>query len=107
MAKKLTIGTVLVTDLKNPKRASIALGRKNTNAAYAKYDVTVELVVKDNTGKVVATQTDGWLNLVDPRTLPDELLKAGKIDEAMATKMRANAAKLSDKIKYQLELSSA
>ena len=37
-----------------------------------------------------------YINIEDPRTLPDELLKAGKIGDEIANKMRESAAKLPD-----------
>jgi len=104
MAKNVQIGSVMVSDDKNGnKRISIGLGRKN-KPPYQNNDVTVEVLVKDSTGKVLARQTDGFLNLVDPRTQPDELLKLGLVSEETAGKMRASAAKLPEKIKYQVVL---
>jgi len=52
----------------DPDKFFIKLGRQNKNNP--KYDLTVELVVKDANGTVVATQTDGFLNLSDPRKSP-------------------------------------
>lgn len=43
----------------------IKLGSENKKNP--KYDLHVEIVVKDNEGNVVATQQDGFLTLVDPR----------------------------------------
>jgi hypothetical protein len=50
---------------KDANSFSIKLGQdQNTDP---KYNLTVELVVKNSAGEVVAHQTDGWLTLKDPR----------------------------------------
>lgn len=104
MAKNVQIGSLLVTEDKNGnQRVSIGLGKKN-KPEYSKYDVSVELVVKDGSGKVIARQKDGFINLIDPRTQPDELFKAGVISEETAEKMREQASRTPDKIKYQLQV---
>ena len=101
MAKRVKIGKLLVTEGKYGKQVSIGLGKKGKDP---KYNLSVEVIVRDGAGKIVAQQTDGYINLVDPRTLPAELLKASKISPEMAAKMTENASKLSDKVKYELEI---
>jgi hypothetical protein len=104
-SKYIKIGSIIATDNKNdpngPKRISIGLGQKGKNT---QYDLSVEVLVKDKSGKVVARQTDGFINLVDPRTQPDELLKAGVINEDQAIEMKNNASKLSEKVRYILQV---
>jgi hypothetical protein len=39
----------------------------NENKKNDKYDIHVELVVKDKEGNILATQKDGFLTLSDPR----------------------------------------
>lgn len=92
MAKKITIGNLLLNEIDGRKMVSIGLGQKNKKNP--KYDLTVEITVKDATGKVVASQKDGWINLVNPRTQPDELLAAGIIKEDAAIKMKEDWKKL-------------
>jgi hypothetical protein len=105
MAKNVEIGSLIVSEDNNGnKRVSIGLGKKNRDAKYSKYDLSVEVVVRDHTGKVIAKQTDGFINLIDPRTRADDLLKAGIIDEDKAADMRMQATKIPDKIKYQLQV---
>jgi|ERR1035437_1609282 hypothetical protein len=49
----------------DPDSFSIKLGQdQNTDP---KYNLSVELVVKNSAGEVVAHQTDGWVTLKDPR----------------------------------------
>src|SRR5689334_22759637 len=105
MSKTLEIGSLIVTDRKDgSKGVSLALGRKN-KGEYSKYDLSVEVIVRDASGKVVSQQKDGFINLVDPRTRPDELLKAGVISEEVAEKMRGQASRTPDKIKYVMQVS--
>jgi hypothetical protein len=99
MAKYVQIGNLVVTEKNGERSGSIALGSKSTNPDYA---YSVELIVRDGKGKVVAQQKDGWINLEDPRTRPDKLLKMGLIDETVAQKMRTSAAKMSNKITHKL-----
>ncbi len=63
----------------------ISLGQTSGKPEY-QYDVTV--MITDKKGNVIAKQTNGFLNVVDPRKLPEELLAAGKIGEDTADKMR-------------------
>lgn len=49
---------------KDPNKFSIKLGQESDNA---KYNLSVEVIVKDGSGKVVAQQKDGFLTLKDPR----------------------------------------
>jgi hypothetical protein len=48
----------------DPDKFYIRLGEKGRNE---KYNTTVELVIKDASGNVIGTQTDGFLTLSDPR----------------------------------------
>jgi hypothetical protein len=106
MAKNVQIGSLIVTqDESGKQRVSIGLGKKSTNPKYSKYNVSVEVVVRDGSGKVIARQTDGFINLSDPRTKPDELLQAGIISEEKAVEMREAASKTPEKIRYHLEVS--
>lgn len=80
---------------------SIALG---TQGRDPKYNTTVELIVKDNTGKVIHTQTNGFINLTNPRTQPGELLQAGIISEEIYNKMLESAGMLNDSVRFTLDL---
>lgn len=102
MSKNVRIGSLVVNEYKGKRLLSIGLGNKSKNS---KYDLHVEVVVKDSQGKVVSKQTDGFLGLEDPRTKPDELLAAGIISEDIAHKMKEDVSKLSDKVKYNLTMS--
>lgn len=50
---------------KDPNSFSIKLGTSGNKDP--KYDMSVEIVVKNGAGEVIAKQTDGWLTLKDPR----------------------------------------
>lgn len=108
MAKKVKIGSLLLNEVEfngvKKKLLSVGLGSKNKNNP--QYDQTVEIIVRDNTGKIIAQQRDGFLEVVDPRKEPDELLAAGLISEEIAEKMKENVSKLPEKIKYQLRMRS-
>ncbi len=84
---------------KQVKKVAVGLGNKGKNPDY---DVTVEILVKDHTGKVIAKQVDGFINLVDPRTQPDELYSAGIISEEKLHQMQNQLKTLPEKIKFQL-----
>jgi hypothetical protein len=98
MAKYIDIGTLQVKN-----GTFLALGRKN-KPGYEKYDLSVEIIVKDNTGKVVAHQKDGFINLVDPRKQADELLAKNIITEDAAAQMKVRAEKLPSSVKYNLQI---
>lgn len=105
--KKLRIGNLLVEKKKSQagrEYTSVYLGLGNDRNKNPDYNLSVELVVKDHTGKVVHTQKNGFVSLVDPRTQPDELLAAGIINEEQHNKMKERLSNLPDKIKYALEL---
>jgi len=51
----------------DPEAFFVKLGQKGKNADY---DLTVEITVKNAAGEIVAQQTDGFLNLSDPRKSP-------------------------------------
>ena len=101
--KKVKIGALVSGKDKNGRAyRSLVLGNKSTNDEYT---TRVEVTVKDAAGKVLYTQTDGFLNLVDPRTQPDDLLAAGLISPELHEKMKSGVKNLSDKVKYVLEVS--
>lgn len=100
MAKYIEIGTLQVKN-----GTFLALGRKN-KPGYDKYDLSIEIIVKNKEGKVVARQTDGFINLVDPRKQPEELLALGKITEEAASQMKERASKLPASVKYNLQIKS-
>ena len=107
MAKKLKIGNLLVekkTDKNGKEYISRYLGLGSSKNRDPKYDLSVELVIRDHTGNVVHTQKNGFLTLVDLRTQPDDLLAAGLIDESRYDKMKEGLSRLPDRIKYSLEL---
>lgn len=65
--KKYTkVGAVLKSD--KSKGVFIVLG--NSNASNEKYRTTVELTVKDASGKVVKSISNGLLTVLDPRKRP-------------------------------------
>lgn len=104
MAKKLTFGNLIKTTGKDGEtRLSLALGNKSKNE---RYNLTVEVVVRDNTGKVVAKQTDGFIDLVDPRAEPDRLLAKAIISEELHGKLKESASKISEKVRYQARINT-
>lgn len=110
MAKSYKVGSLL----KNEKEVevngqkvkktwlSIGLGQKNDKKP--EWDQTVEIIIRDKNGKILAQQKDGWLDVVDPRNEPKDLLAAGAIDEAQAEKMKENLKKLPEKVRYVLKM---
>lgn len=62
MSKMSQIGSVWTK--KDGTGHFIKLGNQNKNE---KYNLTVELTVRDSSGKVVSQITDGFLTLIDPR----------------------------------------
>lgn len=86
------------------QRAYLALGVKGSNK---KYNTTVEIVVKDADGVVIATQRDFFVELVDPRLEPDDLLKAGIITEEQAEQKRGWVSKLNPNTRYKLMMEKA
>lgn len=104
MAKnKVKFGTVYSEKSETGPRVYIGLGSKNRTKP--EYNTTVEIIVKDSTGKVIHKQTDGFVNVEDPRKRAEELLSLGKITEEQAEKMRENASRIPDKVKHELYLS--
>lgn len=99
MAKYVQIGNLVVTEKDGIKRGSLALGNKSKNPDY---NYSVELIVRDGKGKIIAQQKDGWVNLEDPRTKPDTMLKLGLVSEEVAEKMRGQAEKIPKSITHQL-----
>jgi hypothetical protein len=73
--KNTRVGTVLRSK-KNEGSSYIALGSKHNKDP--KYDTTVEIIVRDSEGKVIAKQVDGFLNVADPREF-----SKGKIPDAV------------------------
>lgn len=84
------------------KLVSIGLGNKAKNTQYS---TTVELIVRDSGGKVLHQQTDGFINLVDPRTQPDELLELNIISPEEHKKRKESVKGLSESVRYVLEIS--
>lgn len=104
MAKKIKIGSLIVTEVQDkvrgPKKLiSLGLGVKG---ARSEYDMSVEVIVRNKAGQVVHKQTDGFISLSDPRTEMDDLLAAGFIDEKEAEKRREQASRISPKVKYNI-----
>jgi hypothetical protein len=108
-AKKVKVGSLIKSEVEREVNGqkvkqsllSIGLGNKGKNADYHQ---TVEVIVRDNRGKIVAQQIDGFLDVVDPRKEPEDLYKAGIIDEEQFHKMKDNASKLSEKVRYILKM---
>lgn len=78
MAKLKKIGAVWEAKDSTPETPKYFLKLGQKNEKKPQYDLTVEVTVKDNNGKVVAQTTDGFLTLSDPRRSPvlDENQKA-------------------------------
>ena len=103
--KKIKLGSLIKERKKNKNGTEydaiyIGLGQKNPKSP--QYNFSVELVVKDSKGNVVATQKDGFIELSDPRTKPDQLLEIGVISEEQAEKMKDSASRMPEKVKYEL-----
>lgn len=62
----------------------------------------VDLVAKLHDGTTVEIPKGSYINVDDPRTLPDKLLEIGAIGEELAEKMRVKAAATPDFVKYNL-----
>jgi hypothetical protein len=109
-SKKLKIGSLLRNTRKfnnngqEVEKTLVSIGLGNVKNKDPKYNLHVELIVTDSAGKVVHRQKDGFINLVDPGTQPDELLAAGVIDEEAHHQMKERLKNLPDSIRYNLEL---
>lgn len=77
----------------------IGLGQRSSNP---KYNTSVEIIVRDGTGNIIGRQTDGFIEVSNPRTKPDELLAAKLIDESQHAKMTDAAERIPAKIKQEL-----
>ena len=110
MAKKLKVGSLLVNKRTfnnngvDVEKTMISLGLGNVKNKDPKYNLNVEFIVKDHTGKVVHRQENGFISLVDPRTQPGELRAAGIISEEIYESMQSRVASIPDSIKYSLEI---
>lgn len=110
MAKKLRLGSLLVNKRtfnnngQSVEKTMVSLALGSVKNSDPKYNTTVEIIVKDSTGKVIHRQENGFLNLVDPRSQPDELLAAGKIDESQYESMKERVSRIPDSVKYSLEV---
>lgn len=110
MAKKYKVGSLIKTDKEyenngvKTKKTFLSIGLGQKNPKKPEWDQSVEVIIRNNKGDVIARQTDGFLDVVDPRQEPKELLAAGAIDEVMAEKMTENVRKLSDKVRYIVRL---
>ena len=100
MAKYRKIGSVF----KGKTGPFIALG--DSKSKNEKYNFTVEIVVKDNQGKVIAEQKNGFINLNDPRKEPTRLLEANLISEDTAAEMEEKVKNLSEKLLFNLMIKS-
>jgi hypothetical protein len=70
--KFVRVGTVMKS--KQGEGSYVVLG--NPKAKDDRYRLSVELTVKDASGKVIATQTDGFLSVFDPNEkAPPSVLK--------------------------------
>lgn len=67
----------------------------------------MEIVVKDADGNVIATQRDFFVELVDPRLEPDDLLREGIINEEQAEQKRGWVSKLNPNTRYKLMMEKA
>lgn len=109
-AKKIKVGSLIKTEKeyevngKKVKKTFLSIGLGQKNDKKPDFNQTVEMIVRDNRGKIVAQQTDGFLDVVDPRKEPEDLFSAGVIDEEQFKKMKENVAKLSEKVRYVLRL---
>jgi len=105
--KRIKLGNVIVENKKDKngqEYTSRYIGLGQQGSKNPDFDLTVELTVKDSKGKVIASQTNGFLSVVDPRTQPQELLSAGLISEEIAEKMQERVSKIPTKIKQELWL---
>ena len=64
--KYVKVGNVIKT-----KKGNFTLALGNNRAKDDKWNYSVEFTVKDAKGNVVYQQTDGFLNLFDPRKRPN------------------------------------
>jgi len=102
VSKRVTIGSVfLVKDETGGERYCIGLGNGSKDERYKN---TVEVIVRDVSGRVIARKTEGFIGLVDPRVEVEELLSKGKISEEQADLKREQLKKLSSKLRFQLTL---
>lgn len=109
-AKKIKVGSLIKTDKefevngKKVKKTFLSIGLGNKNANKPDFNQSVEIIVRDKLGKIVAQQTDGFLDVIDPRKEPQDLFDANIIDADQFKKMKENVAKLSEKVRYVLRL---
>lgn len=113
MAKKrFKIGTLLTNKRKftnngrEVEKTLVSLALGNIRNKDPKYNMSVEIIVRDHAGKVLHKQENGFLNLIDIRAQPDELLSAGIIDQAEYEVRKERIEKLPDSVRYSLEVSS-
>lgn len=86
---------------KNIRLASVVTRRPESGGGTV-VKTEVELIARLRSGEEVVIPSGSYVNLDDPRKLPDQLLKAGKITEEQADGMRERAAELPDFVKAQL-----
>lgn len=108
--KSFTIGSLWIKTNKDKNGAEktsrfIKLGKKSDQEKYQKYNYSVEIVVRNSTGQVVFNQTDGFVNLIDPRTEPFELAQRGFITEEQAAERVSKNKTLPEDLKYEVKLS--
>lgn len=101
--KRIKLGSLLVSEKTSTNKGGPYIGLGDVKNKDPKYNYNVELIVTNSTGEVVFKQKNGFINLVDPRTQPDELLALGLISESEAEKRREQVARIPSFIKYTLE----
>lgn len=110
MAKQLRIGSLRVSQQKfinngqEVEKTMVSLALGNLKNKDSKYDLNVKVIITDNTGKVVHTQENGFISLIDPRTQPDELAAGGFISSEEAALRNERLKTLPKEIKYQLQV---
>lgn len=103
--KKVKFATIMRKKQENGSYSNfIVLGNKSKDSSKSKYDVSVEIIVRDNTGTVIAHQQDGFISVEDPRTRPDELLNNKAIDEAQYNKMLEAVGRIPDTVRAELTI---
>src|SRR5690349_5388830 len=112
MAKKLKIGSLLANKRtfnnggKEVEKTLISLALGSMKNKDPKYNLSVTLIVKDHTGKIVHQQDNGFVNMVDPRSQPDELFAAGLITADQYAEAKERVSRIPESIKYSLEVPS-
>lgn len=104
--KRLKVGIIRSKKHKfgnQPEKQMISVGL-GSSLGNPKYALNVELIVTNNEGKVLHRQTNGWVNVVDPRKRPKELYEAGLVTEDVYNDMLERSLKVPEEIKYELDI---